>query len=1469
MGLISWIKNEYYNSRLEKADRYVSNNNLSQAEGIYRSLLGKQNLAIVHLADMLVSHSQGVESKLSVLKSIIELGVYQNEQNKDDYEKYLTSHIDSIETLSDDCFRNKKYQDAVLLVDAIQTYRVKISDFDEKRHRYHAYWAFSKAQQNSSYWQSLEEAINELKQYKHNRTSDLRAFIDLLKSRNHHSRIIKLLIPFLTLNKEFKEVAIEAIINVILKKDYDISHPKKISEFCSDTALCKEAATKLVTLSATASKETDYKTSVLFDEFASEYFNLDNSFNNTRCEHILEELSGRANAAEVAQLLELAKMLKLTDKQVDSLKVRIASIAEVADPVDAIDICRLFRSEKTFDLIYINQAKNLVAKGAQTRINESELKQIVKSNSDEDSYADMLSPFVSISSFEKLFLYAAVSKIERHRDLFFFKKYWSIKESSFFFDELISHSSNLVQETVAFVSDNYRLFLHTKELRESFCNALDSLHDNSYVHSVTEHLILKGCDVNNYYIKVTLEKSEVLNASEALSIIDHSFSILPDKLLCKRKKQIIRQLIGEHNFALSERAAKSLINLDGEAETLLAEVYYNKGKVSSDSAKKKECYYWVLSLCESKKVNTTFTPSQNDVLKELCILSQKAYDADRGQEAYEILDRIKGYQAYWLPLFIELRNHDYANISSLSQRIKFVEETLSQISESFEDTKLIDNPLYFELWDSYVDLLYAKADAQPKDKAIASLSNVRELLNAHCNYNYTSAKTVKLTKEIVRLEWSYAVESESDFEYDKAIVLYETVKSENLSSYNRRAELRALICHVKSGGITLSIEQRITSALDFKSHESLKDDLAYRYASFLLQSIRPQEAEQLLKRYLPNEVYLLSLCDNVYVKESEKYLLAFNEKIKSVIEGRMSVVEATSFLQEIDQYKEKIANRLTDTSSKFQSYKSKLESYIIKCLFNEEQYDKLFNSLLSMFPAYIEDDNQFRNVAIAALGLVESGKAGDKELMYAISIWLSAIYTDRLFVKSLDYTSWDDNFTFTLQGSLGKTNSYDYDTLPENINFDNPVDNQNIAIRDVQISLSTRMESFIRDYYPMYEQFFNEEKAALDKLVELNLDEHYIVASPFMTVRLPIVKKSIQSALDYEIEQGYDNKEDVIELGVKYGFIGDEYSSYNDAQQKVEDCKQSLDRGLVNIRSAFSLLPQIKQYTKLYASLKSFVSSRMNDDIKSKMDYKKFVDEYEIVCKAFNETPLSLTFSNFANGEIVQRLNNNRMQLRDGVGYMVRIYLVAPSSIQVKQNLEGILTALAVQAEQNNSSADRTAVDNAVRNTGNTFKSAVEDARVQATLSVIVDKVNSGSMSKDKALSEVYDLYKKNPNNDRICQNLVTLCDMCIMEYVIGDKWGASSVKTILDSLNNNKSDAFNRHKNKLVQSYSNIWNQLDPINRLLLEGNNVPGRTLNGKGLALKAGLEYYKRLGDVRGSSRSSRLGGLGGLFNDDLPF
>ncbi len=100
-------------------------------------------------------------------------------------------------------------------------------------------------------------------------------------------------------------------------------------------------------------------------------------------------------------------------------------------------------------------------------------------------------------------------------------------------------------------------------------------------------------------------------------------------------------MIKEQNSELSEKEAKSLVGDDNEAETLLAEVYYNRGKYTSETSEKIECYYLVLGLCEDGKVNSSFKSSKEDVLKELVLLSRNAYDGGKEQEAYEILNRIK------------------------------------------------------------------------------------------------------------------------------------------------------------------------------------------------------------------------------------------------------------------------------------------------------------------------------------------------------------------------------------------------------------------------------------------------------------------------------------------------------------------------------------------------------------------------------------------------------------------------------------------------------------------------------------------------------------------------------------------------------------------------------------------------------------------------------------------------------------
>ena len=106
---------------------------------------------------------------------------------------------------------------------------------------------------------------------------------------------------------------------------------------------------------------------------------------------------------------------------------------------------------------------------------------------------------------------------------------------------------------------------------------------------------------------------------------------------------------------------------------------------------------------------------------------------------------------------------------------------------------------------------------------------------------------------------------------------------------------------------------------------------------------------------------------------------------------------------------------------------------------------------------------------------------------------------------------------------------------------------------------------------------------------------------------------------------------------------------------------------------------------------------------------------------------------------------------------------------------------------------------------------------------------------------------------------------MCIFEYVIKDAYGASSVKTTLNSLQSNMSSTFRAKASKLSKAYNDIWGTLPQTTRMLLSGSGMAlGQSLNDKGYALKAGLDYLKTLGSVRASS--SRFAFLEDM---DLPF
>ncbi len=92
-----------------------------------------------------------------------------------------------------------------------------------------------------------------------------------------------------------------------------------------------------------------------------------------------------------------------------------------------------------------------------------------------------------------------------------------------------------------------------------------------------------------------------------------------------------------------------------------------------------------------------------------------------------------------------------------------------------------------------------------------------------------------------------------------------------------------------------------------------------------------------------------------------------------------------------------------------------------------------FEKLKKVHSDYLDNLTVLRNIAIVCLNMAESEQLNDSNYKEVISVWLTAIYQEKLFIKSLDYTSWDNSFTFSLYDAFGHFNENTVGNLPENV----------------------------------------------------------------------------------------------------------------------------------------------------------------------------------------------------------------------------------------------------------------------------------------------------------------------------------------------------------------------------------------------------------------------------------------------------
>ena len=242
MGLISWIKNTHYDHRLQKADKLVEEKDYNGASTVYKSLLGKQPMAVVHYSRMLVGNSTSCSLMLQNLKAIEGMKEYLVEANSSEYQSILSAFTSSINKESEACFSRKAYEDAVSLIDAVHTYFVKQQGFIERRNQYHAWLCFSNSQAKNVYGPDYANLLQFASGY--SSSEDIETFVSELFAQRRFSRIVTLLLPIVKHEKTYEQKIIECSVLIVEGKDSEILSVKSLLAFCSDKNINKKTSKK-------------------------------------------------------------------------------------------------------------------------------------------------------------------------------------------------------------------------------------------------------------------------------------------------------------------------------------------------------------------------------------------------------------------------------------------------------------------------------------------------------------------------------------------------------------------------------------------------------------------------------------------------------------------------------------------------------------------------------------------------------------------------------------------------------------------------------------------------------------------------------------------------------------------------------------------------------------------------------------------------------------------------------------------------------------------------------------------------------------------------------------------------------------------------------------------------------------------------------------------------------------------------
>lgn len=522
-----------------------------------------------------------------------------------------------------------------------------------------------------------------------------------------------------------------------------------------------------------------------------------------------------------------------------------------------------------------------------------------------------------------------------------------------------------------------------------------------------------------------------------------------------------------------------------------------------------------------------------------------------------------------------------------------------------------------------------------------------------------------------------ATDKEKSDKLSEAIQSYNTGKDYAEKSDNKTVKnnsvTRIVICQIKRNDkINLDNISEIGN-----SDKSYQKELYYRYAIQLLKNKEYTEAEKVITSNLNFQSSDIDKLSEILKVEKNNNAVKKIEEINTSIEELQKKSLSTEELKALYDSLDKTINdvRVLDkqVSEKISALKPTLFNRLLTHYISEEKFGNAI-SIIQKYPKFWESPELLKNMGICCYGYTSKGLLTELNYQTVISAWLTSVFSDRVILKSLDDTTWDDNYTFTLVEAIG-SNYSQHEETPDNVNYDD-ISESNISIGATQKELLQQFETIIQkeiqdaNLSKLVNDFYDKEKQALEKVISV-IENDIFFATPHFAKQNGLNNEIIE-----ELDNDYHNysNEEALEAGVPYiknsnSTVVYQYFYANDLIDKFKSAIKSENSiAIKNLNTK-----ENKQWIEKFDSISELVEDKLFDSISSKIskddeNEKLITVMEECILFSSQNAKLKHQYSNYVANYCISKVNENEIENFKALTLMKGAYSSSPNNPKIVKN---------------------------------------------------------------------------------------------------------------------------------------------------------------------------------------------------------